>query len=78
MLEVVEQAHRQGIKVTGHLCSVSYIEAVELGIDGLEHGMFANSDYVANKQPDECPSNMVAAGSAMKATAPSGRLARSR
>ena len=66
----IDEAHRQGIKVTGHLCSVSYIEAVELGIDGLEHGMFANSDYVANKQPDVCPSDMVAAGSAMKATDP--------
>lgn len=66
----IDEAHRQGIKVTGHLCSVSYIEAVELGIDGLEHGMFANSDYVADKQPDECPSGMVAAGSAMKATDP--------
>ena len=66
----IDEAHRQGIKVTGHLCSVSYIEAVELGIDGLEHGMFANSDYVADKQPDVCPSQMVAAGSAMKATDP--------
>lgn len=66
----IDEAHRQGIKVTGHLCSVSYIEAVELGIDGLEHGMFANSDYVATKQPDECPSAMVAAASAMKPTDP--------
>jgi imidazolonepropionase-like amidohydrolase len=66
----IDEAHRQGIKVTGHLCSVSYIEAVGLGIDGLEHGMFANSDYVANKQPDVCPAEMVAAGSAMKATDP--------
>lgn len=66
----IDEAHRQGIKVTGHLCSVSFIEAVELGIDGLEHGMFANSDYVANKQPDVCPTEMVAAGSAMKATDP--------
>lgn len=64
------EAHRQGIKVTGHLCSVSYIEAVGLGIDGLEHGMFANSDYALNKQPDVCPEEMIAAGSAMKATDP--------
>jgi imidazolonepropionase-like amidohydrolase len=66
----IDEAHRQGIKVTGHLCSVSYIEAVELGIDGLEHGMFANSDYVANKKPDDCPAEMVAAGSAMKPSDP--------
>ena len=44
-----------GVKVTGHLCSVSYSEAVALGIDNLEHGLFANTDYVANKKPDECP-----------------------
>lgn len=66
----IDEAHRQGIKVTGHLCSVSYIEAVGLGIDGLEHGMFANSDYVANKQPDVCPNEMIAAGSAMRAADP--------
>ena len=62
----IEEAHKRGIKVTGHLCSVSYLEAVELGIDGLEHGLFANSDYVANKQPDKCPTSMVQAGAAMK------------
>ena len=66
----IDEAHRQGIKVTGHLCSVSYTEAVGLGIDGLEHGMFANSDYVANKQPDVCPTDMMAAGAAMKVTDP--------
>lgn len=66
----IDEAHRQGIKVTGHLCSVSYLEAVELGIDGLEHGLFANSDYVANKQPDVCPTEMVSAGAALKATDP--------
>jgi imidazolonepropionase-like amidohydrolase len=66
----IDEAHRQGIKVTGHLCSVSYIEAVGLGIDGVEHGMFANSDYSASKKPDECPTDMVAAGSAMKPSDP--------
>jgi imidazolonepropionase-like amidohydrolase len=62
----IEEAHKQGIKVTGHLCSVSYLEAVAMGIDGLEHGLFANSDYVGDKQPDKCPTNMVAAGAATK------------
>jgi imidazolonepropionase-like amidohydrolase len=66
----IDEAHRQGIKVTGHLCSVSFSEAVGLGIDGLEHGMFANSDYVADKKPDVCPTEMIAAGAAMKATDP--------
>jgi imidazolonepropionase-like amidohydrolase len=61
----IDEAHKQGIKVTGHLCSVSFIEAVELGIDNLEHGLFTNSDYVKDKQPDVCPTSMLAAGAAM-------------
>ncbi len=51
----VEEAHKRGLKVTGHLCSIGYKEAAEIGIDNLEHGLFANSEYVANKQPDQCP-----------------------
>jgi imidazolonepropionase-like amidohydrolase len=62
----IDEAHRQGIKVTGHLCSVSFSEAVELGIDGLEHGLFTNSDYVADKKPDVCPTSLIAAGAALK------------
>ena len=30
-----------GMKVTGHLCSVTYAEAADLGIDNLEHGFIA-------------------------------------
>ncbi|MDX1661468.1 MAG: amidohydrolase family protein, partial [Gemmatimonadota bacterium] len=41
---VIEEAHDRGLKVTGHLCSVSFTEAVELGIDNLEHGFFTNTD----------------------------------
>ncbi|HKY45278.1 MAG TPA: amidohydrolase family protein [Pyrinomonadaceae bacterium] len=52
---VVEEAHKRGLKVTGHLCSVGYKEAAEIGIDNLEHGLFADSEFVANKQPDQCP-----------------------
>ncbi|NNF11686.1 MAG: amidohydrolase family protein [Gemmatimonadetes bacterium] len=51
----IEEAHRHGVKVTAHLCSVGYREAVALGIDNLEHGLFANSEYAPNKSPDECP-----------------------
>ena len=35
----IKEAHKRGVKVTGHLCSVSFREAVALGIDNLEHGM---------------------------------------
>ena len=51
----INEAHRRGIKVTGHLCSVTYAEAANLGIDNLEHGFFAATDFVAGKKPDECP-----------------------
>ena len=51
----IEEAHKRGLKVTGHLCSVTYGEAADLGIDDLEHGFFAATDFVADKQPDVCP-----------------------
>lgn len=54
----IKAAHERGLKFTGHLCSVSFREAVALGIDNLEHGLFTNSDYVPNRTPDHCPSDM--------------------
>ncbi|WP_374471540.1 amidohydrolase family protein [Phenylobacterium sp.] len=51
----IEEAHRRGLKVTGHLCSVTYPEAAELGIDNLEHGFFVNTQLDPGKQPDVCP-----------------------
>src|SRR5438309_6671079 len=51
----VEEAHKRGMKVTGHLCSIGYREAAEIGIDNLEHGLLPDPEFVANKQPDKCP-----------------------
>jgi imidazolonepropionase-like amidohydrolase len=51
----IEEAHNRKMKVTGHLCSVTYAEAADLGIDNLEHGFFASTDFVADKKPDQCP-----------------------
>ena len=51
----VEEAHKRGLKVTGHLCSIGYKEAADIGIDNLEHGLMADSEFVANKEPDKCP-----------------------
>ena len=51
----IEAAHARGAKVTGHLCSITYREAADLGIDNLEHGFFASTDFVAGKEPDVCP-----------------------
>jgi imidazolonepropionase-like amidohydrolase len=58
----VEEAHKRGLKVTGHLCSIGFREAAEIGIDNLEHGIFPDSEFVPNKQPDKCP------GAAVNAT----------
>ena len=51
----IEEAHRRGMKVTGHLCSVTFREAADLGIDDLEHAFFVTTDFVPDKKPDECP-----------------------
>ena len=51
----IEEAHRHGLKVTGHLCSVTYPEAAALGIDDLEHGFFVNTQLDPGKTPDVCP-----------------------
>jgi len=50
----IEEAHRHGLKVTGHLCSVSYPEAANLGIDNLEHGFWVNTQLDPGKTPDLC------------------------
>ena len=55
----IDEAHKRGVKVTGHLCSVSYEEAVALGIDNLEHGLMASTDFVDGKPADTCPVNNV-------------------
>jgi imidazolonepropionase-like amidohydrolase len=73
---VVEEAHKRGLKVTGHLCSVTYREAAGLGIDNLEHGFFASTDFVADKKPDECP-GQGAGQAALAAVDPNGVAARS-
>lgn len=53
----IDEAHKHGLKVTGHLCSVSFREAVALGIDNLEHGFFTNTDYDTDRAPDSCPND---------------------
>lgn len=51
----IEEVHKRGLKITGHLCSVTYKEAAEMGIDDLEHSFFVATDFVPTKQPDLCP-----------------------
>ena len=72
----IEEAHKRGFKVTGHLCSVTYREAAALGIDDLEHGFFASTDFVADKKPDECP-GQGAGQASLAAVDPNGEAVRS-
>ena len=65
-----EAAHKRGLKVTGHLCSVTYREAMAAGIDDLEHGFFAMNDFVPNKQLDKCSARGGAAQSTVAALDP--------
>ena len=51
----IDAAHARRLKVTGHLCSVTYAEAADLGIDNLEHGFMPATDFVADKKSDVCP-----------------------
>ena len=66
----IDEAHKQGIKVTGHLCSVSFTEAVALGIDNIEHGLPTNSDYSPGRAKDECPSGLLASATQVDVASP--------
>jgi enamidase len=72
----IEEAHKRGMKLTGHLCSVTYREAAGLGIDNLEHGFFASTDFVTDKKSDECP-GQGAGQRAVAAVDPNGDAVRS-
>ncbi|HYX70514.1 MAG TPA: amidohydrolase family protein [Terriglobales bacterium] len=53
----IQEAHQRGFKLTGHLCSVTWPEAIARGIDDFEHGpVFTDTEFAAGKQPDKCPS----------------------
>jgi imidazolonepropionase-like amidohydrolase len=51
----IQAAHKRGAKVTGHICSVTWREAADLGIDDLEHGWFVDTEFIGDKKPDQCP-----------------------
>jgi imidazolonepropionase-like amidohydrolase len=62
----IDEAHKRGLQVTGHLCSITFHEAAAAGIDGLEHGLVVATDFVADKKADRCPAGS-AAGDALLA-----------
>ncbi len=51
----IDEAHRWGLPITGHLCSIGFREAAELGIDNLEHGLWVDTEFASDKQPEVCP-----------------------
>ena len=55
MAAAVSTAHAHHMKITGHLCSIGFREAAELGIDDLEHGLVADTEFSPGKQTDKCP-----------------------
>lgn len=50
----IDAAHARNLKITGHLCSITFREAADLGIDDLEHGFWVSSDFDKNKKEDVC------------------------
>ena len=56
----VERAHAHGLKITGHLCAVGFIEAADIGIDNLEHGIEVDTAFYPGKKPGECPATLAA------------------
>ena len=51
----IDEAHRWGLRITGHLCSIGFREAAELGIDNIEHGLWVDTEFASDKRPEVCP-----------------------
>jgi hypothetical protein len=67
----IREAHAQNLKLTGHLCSVTWPEAIDLGIDDFEHGpVFTDSEFVTDKKPDTCPAALSKSWAALDVNGP--------
>jgi hypothetical protein len=51
---IIDEAHKNGVKVRGHLCSITFEEAALKGIDGIEHGLNSTADFRSNKDYGVC------------------------
>lgn len=51
----IEAVHKRKLNITGHLDAVTYKEAASLGIDNLEHGFLASTDFVTGKKENQEP-----------------------
>jgi len=52
-IAVLKAARKAGIPTTGHLDSITAARAVELGIGGLEHGIFAMSELIPKSEKSQ-------------------------
>lgn len=50
----IDAAHKHGLKITGHLCSIGFTQAGDLGIDDLEHGLVVDTEFNPGKVPGVC------------------------
>lgn len=59
MAAAIDEAHKLGLRVTGHLGYVNYRDAVDMGIDQIEHGFAGvGEDFCEEKQVNQlCPNN---------------------
>ncbi|MNS32885.1 hypothetical protein D3C72_649810 [compost metagenome] len=62
LAEAIRIAHGRGLKVTGHLCAVTYARAAELGIDNIEHGFAMTPDFVPGWAAPQTPEEERACG----------------
>jgi imidazolonepropionase-like amidohydrolase len=51
----IAAAHARGLKVTGHLCTIGFHDAIAAGIDNVEHGFLYDSDFFPGRVGDACP-----------------------
>lgn len=59
MKAAIDEAHKHGMKTAGHLCSVTFAEAIDLGLDDFAHGVLTSTDFIADKPADKCPINAI-------------------
>jgi len=50
----IAAAHKRGLKITGHLCSIGFRQAADLGIDDLEHGLLVDTEFNPGKVAGVC------------------------
>lgn len=53
----IDATHKHRLKITGHLCSIGFTQAADLGIDNLEHGLLVDTEFNPGKIPGVCDSS---------------------